>query len=88
MKVELVYVGRESQELLSLDVSERCTAGELIANSGIAARFPQDAIDSLEIGVWGRPVDHNTILRDGDRVEIYRPLVMDPREARLKRVKE
>lgn len=88
MKVELVYVSQLRQELLEFDVEERCTAGELIANSGIAARFPEDPIDTLEIGVWGRPVDRDTILRDGDRVEIYRPLLMDPREARLRRVKD
>ena len=88
MKVELVFVGTQRQELLELDVSERCTAGELIATSGIAERFPEDSIDSLDIGVWGRPVDRDTILHDGDRVEIYRPLLMDPREARLKRVRD
>lgn len=88
MKVELVYVGRQRQELLELDVDETCTAGELISISGIAARFPDESIGTADIGVWGRPVDRDTSLREGDRVEIYRPLMMDPREARLRRVRD
>ena len=49
------------------------------------AKYGAD-LDRLQAGVWGRPVDRSHVLIDGDRVELYRPLAMDPREARRLKV--
>ena len=58
------------------------TVADAVAVSGVAAEFPHVDIDSLPAGVWGHPVERDAILKDGDRVELYRPLLRDPREAR------
>ena len=50
--------------------------------SGIGRHFPETRLDEMQAGVWGRPVERDHVLSDGDRVEVYRPLEMDPREAR------
>lgn len=88
MKVEVVYVSRDRETLLELDVEEGVTAGELIVKSRIGEQFPNEDLTAARIGIWGTPVERGHRLRAGDRVEIYRPLVMDPREARMQRVKD
>ena len=85
MSVEVVLATPEQQVLLVVMVDEGATAAEAIAASGIAARFPDFAVDEMRVGIWGKPVARDNAVRDGDRVELYRPLVVDPREARRKR---
>lgn len=82
MTIEVVYATPDRQELIELSVEEGATAGEAIEQSGIVARFPGLDPGAQGIGIWGQPVSASQRLRDGDRVEIYRPLQMDPREAR------
>ncbi len=84
IKVELVLAMPESQWLVSVEVESGSTISDVIASSGIADRFPGVDLDALETGVWGTPVPRDHVVRDGDRVEFYRPLQMDPREARRK----
>ena len=82
LDVEVVYATAERQELVALTVPPGTTASEAIELSAIRDRFP-DLIDTnASIGVWGRVTGGNRQLKDGDRVEIYRELVIDPREAR------
>ena len=80
--IEVVYAEPARQELIALIVPRGTTAGEALSRSGLQARFPHVAFDSCALGVWGKPVDRQQQLRDGDRLEVYRPLAMDPREAR------
>lgn len=82
IKVEVVYAGTESQQLVSLIISRGARVRDAIEKSGIAAHFPDEDLDSLEVGIWGRIATRDELLKTGDRVEIYRPLAMDPREAR------
>jgi uncharacterized protein len=56
--------------------------------SGIAAQLGVSGIDPARIGVFGRVVSSTTLLRDGDRVEIYRALKIDPKEARRRRARK
>ena len=70
--------------LLELEVEAGATVADVIVRSRIAAEFPGFDIDALETGVWGRIVTRDQPVRDGDRVELYRPLQLDPREARRK----
>ena len=82
--VEIVLATQERQVLLELEVQAGATVADVIARSRIAEAFPGFDIDALETGVWGRIVSRDHQVVDGDRVELYRPLQMDPREARRK----
>ena len=73
---------------LSLDLPETSTALDAIRASGLAERFPEVDIGAATIGVWGRACAPDTRLQDGDRVELYRPLTMDPNEARRLRARQ
>ncbi len=80
--VELVFGLPGEQELSALTIDSTVTVGEAIRISGIADKFPQQHIDSCTVGIWGRVVTINQSLQQGDRIEIYRPLQIDPRDAR------
>ena len=82
MHVEVVFALPQQQELVGLEVAAGTTVGQAIARSGIAAKFPQHDLARCAVGVWGQPVDRARRLQDGDRVEIYRPLLIDPQDAR------
>ncbi len=82
VQVELVYATSERQELLNLTVAAGTTIAQLIDDSGIAGEFPDQGLESAQAGVWGRLVDHEYQVVDGDRIEIYRSLQIDPRDAR------
>ena len=82
ISVEVVFALPQRQMLVDVTLEEGATLADAIEKSGLTAQFPGEQIESLPTGVWGRPVDRNHVLRDGDRVEIYRPLEIEPREAR------
>jgi putative ubiquitin-RnfH superfamily antitoxin RatB of RatAB toxin-antitoxin module len=82
MLVEIVFALPGQQVLLAIDVGEGATVADVIARSGIARRFAATALDDLQAGIWGRPVDRDHVVTEGDRVELYRPLQVDPKEAR------
>lgn len=83
--VKVAYALRERQALLSLEVEEGTTARNAIERSGILRQFPQIDLARDTVGVFGRIVDLDAPLQDGDRVEIYRALIADPKEARRTR---
>jgi len=82
IEIELVFASAERQRLLAIQVDEGATVAELISQSGIDQDFPDESIDDLAVGIWGKLVGRDHIVRDGDRIELYRPLQIDPREAR------
>ena len=82
MKVEIVFGDAAHQELLEISVADGATVAAAIEESGIAARFPEHEVRSLTVGIWGRIVQRDQPLSDGDRIEIYRELKIDPRDAR------
>ena len=86
--VEVVYARSDQQIIVELMLPAGATVAEAIVQSGITVRFPEIDVTRNKIGIYGKVVDTHTTLRDRDRVEIYRPLVVDPKEARRKRVKE
>ena len=85
MKVEVAYAGPEGQWLVTLELDEGATALDAVLRSGIPDRLPVFDTSFARLGVFARPVAHGTPLRDGDRVEIYRPLLADPKSARRER---
>lgn len=87
MRVEVVYALPERQSLLALDVDEGCTVFEAARRSGIEQHFPDLDLATAAFGIFGRRVENprESLLRDGDRVEIYRPLLIDPKAVRKQR---
>jgi len=82
MQVEVVFALAEKQVLLLVELPAGATVGDAIDRSGLARQFPDCDLRGLQAGVWGNPADSDPPVRDGDRVELYRPLAMDPRDAR------
>jgi len=88
MLIEIAYAQPERQRLLSLDVPAAATVQEAIELSGIAALFPEIDLNVNRVGIFSKPCKLDQILKEGDRVEIYRPLIADPKEARKKRAEK
>jgi len=82
IRVEVAFALPAEQVLISVSLPADATVDDAIAASGIAERFPDERLQTLETGIWGRLAERQATVRDGDRVEIYRPLLRDPREAR------
>jgi putative ubiquitin-RnfH superfamily antitoxin RatB of RatAB toxin-antitoxin module len=72
---------------MTLELPVPATALDAIRASGLFERHPELGLGEPLIGIWGRACAPGTLLADGDRVEIYRPLTMDPNEARRLRAK-
>ncbi|MEK7437287.1 MAG: RnfH family protein [Pseudomonadota bacterium] len=83
MRVELVYALPQQQERITLELAPGSTLLDAIEASGLLQRLPQMAFERA--GIWGRPVSPETALRDGDRVELYRPLIADAKKVRRAR---
>ena len=83
--VEVAYAEPTRQVIVSLRVSADTTARDAVLQSGLLERFPRINLVSDALGVFGSRVDAFHVLSQGDRVEIYRPLVADPKEARRRR---
>jgi len=86
--VEVAYARPERQVVLELEVPEGTTAIDAVRRSGILSIFPEIDLEKQDIGIFGKLVKKDTVLREGDRVEIYRPLIADPKEVRRKRAAE
>ena len=85
MQVEVAYAKPEEQVILLITVEEGCQAQAAIQRSGILERFPEINLAQNKIGIFSKIVELQTVLRGGDRVEIYRPLISDPKQARRAR---
>lgn len=84
IRVEVVLALPEEQKLVVVDLPDSATASEAVEKSLIQNEFPQLDVASMALAVWGKPVDRSRMLSDGDRVEILRPLEIEPRDARRK----
>ena len=85
LSVEVAYATPEKQAIVRLEVPAGCTVGEAIERSHIREQFPGMRVDAGAVGIFSRKVSLEEELREGDRVEIYRPLIADPKESRRKR---
>lgn len=85
IEIEVVYALAERQELVAVVVPAGTSVAQAVDRSGIAGMFPQQDLAACRLGIWGRLVEREQVLKDGDRIEIYRPLNIDPREARRRR---
>jgi uncharacterized protein len=85
LKVAVAYVGPETQVLRPMEVAPGTTAQGAIEGSGVLDQCPEIDLRRYRVGIYGRLVPLAQTLEDGDRVEIYRPLIADPKEARKRR---
>lgn len=85
MEIEVAFATPEKQVLIRVEVPSGCTAAEAIELSGIRVKIPGIEINPLALGIFSRKVKPDHILSHGDRVEIYRPLLADPKEMRKQR---
>jgi len=86
--VEIVYARPGRQRVLHLKVPDGTSAREAIERSGLLAEFPEIDLARNKIGIWNKLAKPDASLRDKDRVEIYRPLIADPKEVRRQRAAE
>lgn len=86
LRIEVVYAFPGVQHLVSLNLAVNATAREAVQRSGLSKKFPEIEISGYALGIYGKPITPEQLLRDGDRVEIYRPLQADPKQARRDRV--
>lgn len=85
LRIEVVYALRDRQTLLTIVVEEGTTVILAVERSGILQRYPEIDLARAVLGVFGKVVMPATPLRDGDRVEIYRPLIANPKQTRRER---
>jgi putative ubiquitin-RnfH superfamily antitoxin RatB of RatAB toxin-antitoxin module len=88
IQVEVAYAKDTEQALLAVEGGKGLTAREAIERSGILKRFPEIDLTVNKIGIFGKLTKLDQALENGDRVEIYRPLIADPKEQRKKRAAE
>ncbi|WP_372739046.1 RnfH family protein [Neptunomonas sp.] len=87
INVEVAYALPKEQKIIALKVEPGTTAYEAVKLSGIERMYPQINIESDAMGIFGKAIKDpkTTVLKEKQRVEIYRPLIADPKEARAKR---
>lgn len=87
MRVEVVYALAHDQRLVAVDIDPGATVADAVAASGLADAFPEIDAAAGPFGVFGEHCSPGRVLEAGDRVEIYRPLAVSPREARRLRAR-
>ncbi|HLF96376.1 MAG TPA: RnfH family protein [Methylococcaceae bacterium] len=85
IRVEVAYATPNEQAVQPLEAEAGLSVAAVIEQSGILTRFPEIDLASTKVGIFGKVCSLEHTLRDGDRVEIYRPLRADPKEARRAR---
>ena len=88
ISVDVVFAAPDSQMVVELKLQPDATVADAIAASGIVETFPQYSIDKMPVGIWGNLTNAGQVLADGDRVEIYRELLIDPMESRRLKASE
>jgi hypothetical protein len=87
MRVTVAVALPGRQEVVAVDLAATATVADALQAAQLAARFPGLDAAALDVGIWGARATRETPLREGDRVELYRPLEADPKEMRRRRVK-
>jgi len=85
LRIEVIYAGPAGVLRRELRLNPGCTVGDALRASGMLESCPEIDLARNRVGIFGRLAAPDAPLRDGDRVEIYRPLIADPKEARRSR---
>ena len=87
IRVEVAYALPHEQKIIALQVEEDCSAYDAVIRSGIVEAYPEIDPETIPMGIFGKSIrdPKGTVLKEGQRVELYRPLIADPKEASAKR---
>ena len=85
INVEVIYALPKEQITFTITVEQGTTAQQAIEASGILAKYPEIELNKNKLGVYSRLIKLDTVMEDGERIEIYRPLIADPKEMRKRR---
>jgi len=88
IQVEVAYAQPDQQVIVAVRLSAGATVEDAIKQSGILRKFPEVDLTKNKVGIFSKIAKLDVVLRDKDRVEIYRPLIADPKEVRRKRAEE
>jgi putative ubiquitin-RnfH superfamily antitoxin RatB of RatAB toxin-antitoxin module len=88
IQLEVVYAKPTQQEVVSLKLPAGSTVQQAIEASCLVARYPEIDLAKAKVGIYGKLSRMDAIVRDRDRIEIYRPLLADPKEVRKQRAAE
>jgi uncharacterized protein len=88
IEIEVVYALPHEQNLLKLQVPQGTTVAAAITESGLLEKYPEIDLAKNKLGIFGKLTKSDAELRDKDRIEIYRPLIADPKEIRRQRAEE
>lgn len=88
IRLEVAYARPDRQVIIPVELPEGATLEEAIAQSRIQEQFPEIQLQTAKVGVFGKLSKLSAVARAGDRIEIYRPLLADPKEVRKKRAAE
>ncbi len=86
--VEIAYATPERQTIVTATVPMGTTLIEAVKQSNIGYLFPELDLDAIDAGIWSQPKPKDTVVEDGQRIEIYRPLIADPKQARRNRAEK
>lgn len=84
---EVIHAGAAGQIVCRVELAPGSTVMQAIEASGIIEMIPDGALDQHRLGIFARKVPPDQVVHDGDRIEIYRPLLLDPMEARRRRAR-
>ena len=88
IQIEVAYARPDQQLLLPLRVAVGSTVAQVIEASGVLAKFPEIDLAQNKVGIFGKLTKLDTVVRERDRIEIYRALIADPKEVRRQRAEE
>lgn len=88
IQIEVAYAEPDKQALLEVVVEQGATVEQGILASGMLKRFAHIDLSIAKVGIWNRTCKLSDLLSAGDRVEIYRPLIADPKEVRRRRAEK
>lgn len=86
--VEVSYARPDEQVIIEVRVAQNATLKQAILVSGVLTRFPEINLEVNKVGIFGKVKELDQSLLPGDRVEVYRPLIADPKQVRRRRVEE
>ena len=87
LRIEVIYARAAVQDVVTVDLEEGATARDAVQESGLPARHPEINLRPIKLGLFGRAIRPDTPVREGDRIEILRPLAIGPKEARRLRAR-
>ena len=88
INIEVAYALPTKQTIIDVAIHENATVEEAIEASNVLEQFPDIDLKATKVGIWSRVVKLRDTLTDGDRIEIYRPLIADPKEIRKRRAEK